>query len=113
MVRLISALLIALFGGATIVALLVTVSLLIPGLSDRSSRTMALMPGRSFILGAVNFLFFFAVAAVLAQIGDALPGPLGGLFGLAALLLALLILSMMAIGLSGLVLLLAKKISEE
>lgn len=111
MEELFSVIMIALVGGGTIIALLVTLSYLLPDLSGRTGQTLVNMPGRSFILGAVNFIFFFAVAAVFAQIGEQISGALGSLFNLAALTIALIILSVMAMGLTGLVLLLAGRIA--
>jgi hypothetical protein len=113
MAQLGSVILLALVSSATIIALLVTVTLLFPGLSSRAANIQGTMPGRSFFLGGVNFLFFFTVAAVLAQIGEQFPGGLGSLFGLAALTLVLLILSIMTIGLSGMVNLLADRTSAQ
>ena len=113
MAQLFSAITLALVSGATIIALLVTVTLLFPGLSIRAAIIQGTMPGRSFFLGAVNFLFFFAIAAVLAQIGEQIPGGLGSLFGLAAATLVLLILTVMTFGLSGMVNLLADRINVQ
>lgn len=113
MAELLSAILVALASGATIVSLLVTITLLFPGLSSRASHIQETMPGRSFFLGGVNFLFFFAVAAVLAQIGEQFPGGLGSLFGLAALILVLIILTIMIFGLAGMVNLLADRTSTQ
>ncbi|MCI0397636.1 MAG: hypothetical protein L0332_34055 [Chloroflexi bacterium] len=109
--ELIGALILAVAGGGTVAALLATLSLLMPGLAGRAAHALDAWPGRSFLLGAVNFLFFLAVAFILAQIGGNLPGGLGGLFNLAALTIALGLLLLAMIGLTGLVALLAERMS--
>lgn len=110
MARIVNATILALAAGATIVALLTTLSLLAPGLSQRTAHVLERMSGRSFLLGSVNFLFFFAIAAVLAQIGDSLGGPVGDLSTILALLISLFILSLATLGLVGMVLLLGQRI---
>lgn len=64
MARIVNATILALAAGATIVALLTTLSLLAPGLSQRTAHVLERMSGRSFLLGSVNFLFFFAIAEI-------------------------------------------------
>lgn len=87
---------------ATTVALLVLLPFLIPRHVAQAGHTMQTMPGRSFIIGLVNALFFLVIAAVLAQGGD------GG--GLLALLLVLALLALAAVGLAGLVMVLHQRI---
>ena len=98
---------------ATIIALLVALTFFMPGLSGRIANAEHKMPVRSFVLGTVNFLFFFAVAAVLAQIGESVSGAFGGFFTLLAVTITLFMLSLMSIGLAGLVTLLSERLGGE
>ena len=112
MQELIGAFFIAVFGGATIAALLVTVVILLPNLSSLTERVLETMPGRSFALGAINFIFFLTVAAVLSQIGQGIGGFFGGLFSLTALTIALILLLLLTIGLAGLVRLIGERMND-
>ncbi len=103
---------IAVVGGATIAALLTLMVILLPNLSGATARVTETMPGRSFVLGAVNFIFFFAVAAVLSQIGEGIGGFFGGIFSLTALFIALDLLLLLSIGLAGLVRLISERTNE-
>ena len=91
--EIIAAIIIAIMGGVTIVALLVTLTYLLPNRVNRTAHILEAMPGRSFIIGLVNALFFGILAAVFIQGGD-----FGGLL---ALLLMLALLGVSSIGLTG------------
>jgi hypothetical protein len=108
----IGAFLIALTGGATIAALLTLMVILLPNLSGATARVTETMPGRSFVLGAINFIFFFGVAAVLSQIGQGIGGFLGGVFSLIALFISLDLLLLLCIGLAGLVRLISQRTND-
>jgi hypothetical protein len=108
----IGAFLIALTGGATIAALLTLMVILLPSLSGATARVTETMPGRSFVLGAINFIFFFGVAAVLSQIGQGIGGFLGGVFSLIALFISLDLLLLLSIGLAGLVRLISQRTND-
>lgn len=112
MEELISGLITGIAGGITTAVLLALMVILLPNLSGRTSRTMETMPGRSFVLGAINFIFFFAVAAVLAQIGQGIGGFFGRLFSLAALVIAIVLLLLLSIGLAGLVRLISERTND-
>lgn len=103
MEELISGLITAVVGGATLSALLALAVILFPNMSRNTARIMERMPGRSFFLGGINFLFFFGVAFVLAQIGDGIGGFFGGLFSLTALIISIVLLLLLSLGLVGLV----------
>lgn len=47
--------------------LLVLVTALVPTYFDRARRIVSTRPWQSFLLGLVNFVFFFAIAAVFGQ----------------------------------------------
>lgn len=101
MTDLISAAILAITGYLTLVALLTTTAYLIPQRAERTRQILQGKPGRAFIIGLVNFLFFGILAAVFNQGGD-----IGGLLGL-IIILALLGLSI--VGLTGLLLLLRSR----
>ena len=98
--------------GATLAALLALMVVLLPSLSNRTARTMETMPGRSFVLGAINFIFFSAVAFVLAQLGDGIGGFFGGIFSLTALFIAIILLLLLSVGLAGLVRLISDRTND-
>lgn len=98
MTELIGAAILTLAGYVTLAALLTTTAYLIPQRAEQSRQVLQEKPGRAFIIGLVNLLFFGVLAAVFSQGGD-----VGGLLGL-IILLALLGLAVM--GLTGLLLLL-------
>lgn len=88
-----------------IVAMLVLITYLLPEKTQRSRQVIAATPGRAFIIGLVNFLFFGVIAAIFAQGGD-----VGGLIGL---IILLVLLALSVVGLGGLVLLLRDRIYPE
>jgi hypothetical protein len=73
---------------------------------------MERMPGRSFFLGGINFIFFFGVAFVLSQIGDGIGGFFGGVFSLIALIISLVLMLFLSMGLSGLVQLVSERTND-
>ena len=98
MTDLMSAAIFTLLGFVTLVALLTTLTYLIPQRTERARQILQERPGRAFMIGLVNLLFFGVLAAVFSQGGE-----VGGLLGL-IILLALLGLAF--IGLTGMLLLL-------
>jgi MFS family permease len=96
--ELIGAALLTLAGYVTLVALLTTTAYLIPQRAERARQIIQEKPGRAFIVGLVNLLFFGILAAVFNQGGD-----VGGLLGL---LILFALLGLAVIGLTGLLLLL-------
>jgi len=108
----IGGLIVVIASGASLAALLALMAVLHPNLSNRTARTMEAMAGRSFILGAINSIFFSAVAFVLAQIGDGVGGFFGGLFSLAALFITIVLLLLLSIGLAGLVRLISERTGD-
>lgn len=98
MTDLMSAAILTLLGFVTLVALLTTLTYLIPQRAERSRQILQERPGRAFVIGLVNLLFFGVLAAVFSQAGEA-----GGLLGL---IILLTLLGLSVIGLTGLLLLL-------
>jgi hypothetical protein len=86
--------------------------ILLPNLSSQTARVTETMPGRSFVLGAINLVFFFGVAVVLSRIGEGIGGFFGGLFSLMALFIALALLLLLTMGLSGLARLISERGSD-
>ena len=85
---------IILFSWGTLAALLVLLPALLPARVARAQQVVQNSPGRSFVVGLVNFLFFGLVATIFAQGGD-----IGGLLGA---IILLVLLAITAVGLSAL-----------
>jgi len=83
---------IILFSWGTLAALLVLLPALLPGRVARAQQIAQNSPGRAFVIGLVNFLFFGVLIAIFAQ-----GAQLGGLIA-ATIFLALLAVT--AVGLS-------------
>lgn len=86
----------------SIVALLTLLPFLLPRRVARTRDVIQATPGRAFLIGLANALFFLVIAAILAQGGE------GG--GLLALIILLALLALAAVGLAGLVMLLRDRI---
>jgi len=84
------------FCSGCLIALQIVLHVLFPQHLQRSSRTAAQSPGRSFLIGAVNVLFFGALALAMMSGGVPLLQAIG--VGIAALVVVGL-----AVGLGGMV----------
>lgn len=104
--------LISLTGGGSVAVALMMLVWLLPGFVGRCQQVLANMPGRAFVVGLVNFLFFFTVALVALQIGQAAGGPIGGLFNLVGLAVAWFLLGFILLGAAGLLVLLNERRSR-
>jgi hypothetical protein len=69
------------------------------------------MPGRSLVIGLVNWIFFAIIAFLIAAIGNELPRPLRALFNLTALSIILALLAATSVGLAAVVTLLRDRFS--
>ncbi|GIK56261.1 MAG: hypothetical protein HND44_16815 [Chloroflexi bacterium] len=85
-----------------VVALLSLLPFLLPRRVARARHAIQSAPGRAFLIGLANALFFLVIAAILLQGGE------GG--GLLAMFIVLTLLALAAIGLAGLVTLLRDRI---
>ena len=84
---------ITLFSWGTLAALLVLLPALLPGRVARTQQIAQNSPGRSFVIGLVNALFFGVVIAIFVQ---------GGEFaGLIAAIVLFALLAVTAVGLAG------------
>ncbi len=102
MVEIIGLVIITIGTAVSTVALLLLLPFLIPNRVQRTRQVMQALPGRSFVIGLVNAIFFLVVALIFAQGGD-----VGGLI---AMIILLALLAFSAIGLAGLVVLLRERI---
>jgi hypothetical protein len=93
-----------------LVALFLVLETLFPRLVARTHDAAEAMPGRAFLLGLVNFLFLFALLAVLSALGENLR--IGALQLLALLVLALLLI-LLTFGLAGVAQLLGARLAPE
>jgi hypothetical protein len=87
----------------TLIAFLTLMPFLIPQRTERVRAIIHTMPGRSFIVGLVNFIFFFVVAAIFAQGGGEIGRLLGGV-------ILLVLTALAAIGLGGMLLIVRQRI---
>ena len=81
------------FSWGTLAALLVLLPALLPERVARTQQIAQNSPGRSFVIGLVNFLFFGTVGLIFSQGAE-----IGGLL---ALLILLALLAVTAVGLAG------------
>jgi hypothetical protein len=84
-------------GGISLIALFTVLKLLLPAPVDRARLNLEINIGRSLLLGVVNFLFFGALSMVFFWLAQLVGGViaaififLGGLIGVALILLTLL-----------------------
>lgn len=87
---------------ASTAALLTTVVYFLPRPTVRAQGALEETPGRCFLIGLVNLLFFGLLAAVLGQGGD--------LLRLISFMILLALLTVGGVGLSGLLILLRQRI---
>lgn len=86
----------------TLIAFFLTVALLFPQRVGLSRQAAHEMPGRSFVLGLINTLFFAALIFGFMALADGSGAPI---FYLPALLLIIFYLAALSLGLAGLILL--------
>ncbi|PID84981.1 MAG: hypothetical protein CSA11_07895 [Chloroflexi bacterium] len=86
----------------TLISLLVAVTYLWPQRSNQASQALDKSPGRSFIIGFVNLLFFGILATFLLQQEE--------FAGLLALILILILAGIAGLGMGGFLLLLTTRI---
>lgn len=105
------------FGGATLIALLNVIGLILPLAVERARLRLEAGLGKSFLLGLVNLLFFGVIALILIWLAGLIRDSWSGLFAFVAVMLAfiaLLIVLLLAIltlnGLSALAVLLGGRI---
>jgi len=94
MVEIIGIITLTLSSYAALVALLTLLVFLIPRRVEHAQQTLAAHPGRSFVVGLVNLLFFGVLALLFSQNGEFLQ--------LIAAVILLALLGLALIGLSGL-----------
>jgi hypothetical protein len=95
-------LLVIIFSGLTLTALLSTVALLAPGPVERSRLAVQISPWRAFWLGLANLVFFLALVLLLIQIAKAVIPPVASVLGLLALVILGGLLLLVLLGLTGL-----------
>ena len=96
-------LLLVVFGGAGLIAMLAAINLILPAQVERTRGALEGSLGRSFTLGVVNSLFAGIIAALFIWLAQRTGGGVaGGLLGLVALLAAFLAIVLALLGLAGL-----------
>jgi hypothetical protein len=110
--EIIALILLILFGGVALIAMLATIHMLLPVPVEKAHRKLETAIGRSFLLGLVNLLSFGALVVLLAWlaqlIGSWVAGPVLLLAGLLVLALAVFALN----GLVALACLLGERIGK-
>lgn len=92
--------LLVLLGGITVVALFAAVTLMIPAPVEETRQNLESTPGRSLLLGLVNFIFFSIIATLLGWLAQQAGGWLGGVF---IFLAGLILLGLSVLSIIGLV----------
>ena len=98
--------------GATLIALLACVALLVPAAEQRAREILNTSLWRAFLLGLVNFLFFGALMFVFARIGQGGRGIVAAILFLIALLDGLGMTLLFLLGLSALTGLVGERMGE-
>lgn len=91
--------------------LFVVVSALFPKRILKTQSNIDQMPGRSFTLGMVNFLFFFAIALVLFILSGKVDGLLKALLTIPALVLTTLLSLTLSLGLTAMANLIGERVA--
>ncbi|MEM7113039.1 MAG: hypothetical protein AAF614_11445 [Chloroflexota bacterium] len=94
--------LVALLSAPVLIALLVTLTFLLPQRTAQTQTAVQTVPRRAFIIGLVNTLFFGVLAALFGQAGEAA--------GVLAMLIILSLLAFAFVGLGGVLVLLQERI---
>ncbi len=92
------------------VALLTVLNLMFPKALERTSQAADTMPGRSFLIGLIWYIFLGAVITGLTMLGNNLDI---GLFQIPALLLIVLTFALAVFGIAGMVLLIGGRMLPE
>ncbi len=90
---------------ASLAALLLVLTGLLPSISRGSQMALVRFPRRAFLIGLVNYLFLGGISLALTQIGE-------GLTDVIALFLLLLLAAVTVLGLTGTVGFLGQRLSE-
>jgi hypothetical protein len=101
---------VVLVSGAGLSALLATLELLLSGPVERCRTVLAGSLGRLFLLGLVNFVFFFVLAILLARLTEAVIPAFKAVLGVLAVLILAGLVVLATLGLAGLVKLLRERI---
>jgi hypothetical protein len=94
-----------------LVPFFIVVSALFPKRVLKTQANIDLMPGRSFTVGLVNFLFFFAIALVLFILADKTESLLKGILSIPAVTIFVVLAIALSLGLAGLVNLLGERVA--
>jgi hypothetical protein len=94
--------LIILFGGAAMLALLAAVHLLLPRPVENARAILEGRMGRVFLLGLVNLIFFGAVIIVLVWLANLIRNNWSGLAGILGLIALVILLALGVFALNGL-----------
>jgi hypothetical protein len=81
----------------------IVLSALFPKRILKTQSNIDLAPGRSFVIGLVNFLFFFAIALVLFTLAERTEGLIKVILSVPALAISVVLAITLSLGLAGMV----------
>jgi len=84
-----------------LVPFFIVLSLLFPARLAKTQANVDRMPGRTFVIGMVNFLFLLLIALVFFSLGDKVGGPLKAVLMLPALVIIAALFVAVSFGLGG------------
>lgn len=84
---------------------------LFPARMAKTIEVAARLPGRSFVIGMVNFIFFLVLALALFSLSERVDGLLKVILMLPALAIAVILSIMLSFGLGGLAALIGERIA--
>lgn len=111
--QLINLILLVASGIVTVVALLAAVNLFFPRTIQKVQQNVELAPGRSTLLGLVNFLFFGAILVLFLWLAERMYNFIGGIFILLAGLIGIGIAVLVIFGLAAFANLLGNRMGSE
>jgi hypothetical protein len=97
--------------GLLLIPFFIVLSALFPVRTAKIMEVITRMPGRSFSIGLVNFLFFLAVAMLLFSLSEQANGLLKGILFVLALAITIILSVSLSLGLTGMATVIGERIT--
>lgn len=97
--------------GLILIPYFIVLSALFPVRTVKIMEVISRMPGRSFSIGLVNFLFFLAVAMLLFSLSEQADGLLKGILFVLALAITIILSVSLSFGLAGMATVIGERIT--
>lgn len=97
--------------GLILIPFFIVLSALFPVRTAKIMEVITRMPGRSFSIGLVNFLFFLAVAMLLFSLSEQANGLLKGILFVLALAITIILSVSLSFGLTGMATVIGERIT--